>query len=76
MIYSKQNPPIPGQLIEIDIVWVSKCCGSRLVGFYHHGDQDSLYLSDRPQDGHVEQISWDAGIVRASTRYQEICIDP
>lgn len=76
MTYSKQNPPTPGELIEIEIVWLSKCCGGRLVGFYHHGDKDYIYLSDSPSGGRIEQVGWESGTIRHSNRTQEICIDP
>lgn len=77
MSFSKNNLPTAGQLIEIDIVWISRCCGSTLVCFFYSSDESYIYFSDAPSAGRVEKLAWSSVVdIRSSSAVNAICIDP
>lgn len=73
--YTKANPPPVGTLINVDLILISRCCGSTLVGYSAGYDDTYLFLSSKPSGGPEAQIGWNAVTGIQETFRGEICID-
>jgi hypothetical protein len=73
--YDKRNPPPLGTLIEVDIIFVSRTCGSVLVGYSAGSDDTYLFLSYKTNGSKDSQIGWNAISEIRSTSSGQICIE-
>lgn len=75
-MWTKSNPPPPGTLIAVSLIFISRSCGSTLVGYASGADDEYLYLSTRPHGARDGRIGW-MGVagIEAATDPEAICID-
>lgn len=73
--FSRQDPPPVGTLIAVELMLVSKCCGSTLVGYSAGSDNTYLYLSYKTNGSKDSQIGWNAITGISAIQNGEICIE-
>ncbi len=69
----QQLPVGPGQLIALRIPYVSRCCGTTLVGYYVGCTDDTITISNGNRS---KDIPWETVTgTRAAAAGEDICID-
>lgn len=73
--FSKANPPSVGTFIKIELIFISKCCGSSLVGYSAGFDEKYLFISSKQNGVRERQIGWNAITEINEIIQGEICIE-
>ncbi len=75
-MYSKNNLPSNGDFIRVDLMYITKSCGPRMIGYYVGSTKDYLLLSDLPLGGNVAQVGWSAiTLITPAKDTDQVCVE-
>jgi hypothetical protein len=75
-MWDQSNPPPPGTLVAVSLIFISRSCGTPLVGYAADSDETYLYLARTPDGGRDGRIGWNGVVsIEPATDPNAICID-
>lgn len=63
-----------GSLVKFELVYVSKCCGTNLEGYFYGEDEAYIYLSNYATLSDKQGMDKESAIRAYPESHEEVCI--